>query len=409
MEIDMKHTENSILIVTQNPAFAKNIGAFFPEGDDIHVATKASSFSAMNGSGGDLTFQNDIVIFDADPDNAEEVAAIADLLKLRADSTLFLALTGNDVSIAKAQKLREAGVDEVLPQSISAVELRSVIDNALKKTRDPYILGQQHQSGEVREGKVIAVSQARGGIGATTVFVNLAYSLLGQSGVFKKTAKHRVALVDLDLQFGNANVFLDLEDGGGMLRLIEATQAPDADFMKGAMLEHSSGLMVLSAPATIAPLHSLQPDKIHAMLDCLRQEYDCVVVDMPHAMVDWIEPVLKLSSRMLIVSDTSVPSIRHARRLIDFYKEDHVGLAVDVVINRESRPVIKSSHHREAGVALDTKLRYWLPNNAKVARKAVDFGHPIVAYSPNTDLGKALRKFATDLSTSVSAKKTKTA
>jgi DNA-binding NarL/FixJ family response regulator len=133
MEIDMKHTENSILIVTQNPAFAKNIGAFFPEGDDIHVATKASSFSAMNGSGGDLTFQNDIVIFDADPDNAEEVAAIADLLKLRADSTLFLALTGNDVSIAKAQKLREAGVDEVLPQSISAVELRSVIDNALKK------------------------------------------------------------------------------------------------------------------------------------------------------------------------------------------------------------------------------------------------------------------------------------
>ena len=405
----MKHAGNSVLVVTQNPAFADTIGAFFPEGGDTQVATKSSSFAAMNGNGVDLTYQNDIVIFDADPDNAEEVAAIAELLQQRSSATLFLALTDNDVSIAKAQKLREAGVDEVLPRSISAVELHSVIDNALKKPRDPYILDQQHQSGEVREGKVIAVSQARGGIGATTVAVNLAHSLLGHSGMFRKTTKYSVALVDLDLQFGNANVFLDLEDGGGMLRLIEATQAPDADFMKGAMLEHSSGLMVLSAPATIAPLHSLQADKIHTMLDCLRREYDYVVVDMPHAMVDWIEPVLKLASRMLIVSDTSVPSIRHARRLIDFYKEDHVGLAVDVVINRESRPVIKSSHHKEAEAALDTKLRYWLPNNAKVARKAVDFGRPIVANSASTDLGKALRKFATDLSTSLSASKTKTA
>lgn len=404
----MKPTENSVLVVTQDPAFAKIIGEILPKDGGTRVTTEASSFSAMNGKGVDLAFRNDVVIFDTDPDNTEEVAAIAALLERRGDDTLFVALTDAEVSIAKAQKLREAGVDEVLPLSISQAELRNVIDNALK-SRDPVISGPQHRSGEHKEGKIIAVSQARGGAGATTVAVNLAHSLLAHSGIFKKTPKHRVALVDLDLQFGNANVFLDLEDGGGMLRLIEAQQVPDADFMKGVMLEHASGLAVLSAPGTIAPLHALQAEKINAMLNILRLEYDYVVVDMPRAMVDWVGSILDMASLLLIVSDTSVPSIRQARRLIDFYKEDHVGLAVDVVINRENRPIIKSSHLKEAESVLGSKLRHWLPDNPKVARNAVDLGRPVVDYSASTGLGKALRKFAIDVRSSLSAQKTKNA
>ena len=404
----MKLTDNSVLVVTQDPAFAEIIGKILPEDEDTKVTTKTSSFAAMNGNGIDLAFQNDIIIFDADPDNSEEVTAIADLLKKRSDKTLFVALTDAEVSIAKAQKLREAGVDEVLPLSISQAELRNVIDNA-QKSREPVILGQQHESGEHKEGKIIAVSQARGGVGATTVAVNLAHSLLDHSGMFKKSPKNRVALVDLDLQFGNANVFLDLEDGGGMLRLIEAQQSPDADFMKGAMSEHASGLAVLCAAETIAPLHSLQAEKINAMLNSLRREFDFVVIDMPRAMVDWVAPILNLSSCLLIVSDTSVPCVRQARRLIDFYKEDNVGLTVDIVINRENRAVLKSRHHKEAESVLGTKLRHWLPNNPKIARRSVDLGRPIVDYSANTDLGKALRKIAKDVDSSLSANKTKSA
>ena len=398
----MSDTEKNILIVSQDPEFAKNIRDVLPAGGDTRVSTEVSTFADMNGKGTQLAFQSDLVIFYADPDDAEEVSAIADLLKAREGHTAFMAFTNGEITIAKAQKLRDVGVDDVLPVSISQDELRSAIDGSLS-VRAAVPLSQQSSGGTHTDGTIIAVSQARGGVGATTVAVNLAQSLLGSTGTFSKSQKNRIALIDMDLQFGNANVFLDLEDNGGMLQIIEGLADPDVSFMKGVMVTHSSGLDVLCAPTAVAPFYSLTPEKISAILDVLRGEYDYVIIDMPRALVDWVGPILKRASQMLIVSDTSVPCVRHARRLIDFYREDHVGLPVEIVINREDRPLLKSAHHKAVEKVLDTKLRYWLPDNPKVARKAVDLGQPVVSNSGSANLGKALRKLAQGIQDSQSA------
>ena len=402
----MNSTEKTVLVVSKDPDFAKNICDAFPAGGDTNISTEASTFAKMNGKGADLAFKNDLVVFYADPDDATEVSAIADLLKDRKDGTAFMALTDSEVTISKAQKLRDVGVDDVLPVSISQDELRSAIDGSLK-AHAAVALPHQPYGAAQNEAAIIAVSQARGGVGATTVAVNLAHSLLGSHGMFKKSPTHRVALIDLDLQFGNANVFLDLEDNGGMFQIIEGTEDPDVAFMQGAMVSHASGLDVLCAPSSVAPFSSLTPEKISAMLDALRHEYDYIVIDMPRALVDWVGPVLKRTAQMLIVSDTSVPCVRHARRLIDFYREDHVGLLINVVINHEDRPFVKSAHHKEAEKVLDTKLGHWLPDNAKAARKAVDLGQPVVVYSGSANLSKALRKLALSVQNTQSTQLTK--
>ena len=122
----MSDTEKNILIVSQDPEFAKNIRDVLPAGGDTRVSTEVSTFADMNGKGTQLAFQSDLVIFYADPDDAEEVSAIADLLKAREGHTAFMAFTNGEITIAKAQKLRDVGVDDVLPVSISQDELASL-------------------------------------------------------------------------------------------------------------------------------------------------------------------------------------------------------------------------------------------------------------------------------------------
>ena len=394
----------SVMIVSERDAFTQCMSEILLPDDDRILTNQTETFKAMNGHAADLAFKHDVVIIDADPDDEGELKAIRELLAERKGNTVFLALTDAEMSIAKARQLREIGVDEVLPVSITGDGLRAVINEKMMRRQAPQ---QDTADGHVPLGQVLAVSQARGGIGATTVAVNLACSLVGRSGLFGKTRKARVALLDFDLQFGNLNVFLDLEDNGGFLQTVEALEAPDERFVNAVMQRHDLGVDVLCAPLPIAPLQTVRPDTVAEFLDILQRKYDYIVVDFPRALVDWVEPVLRRATKLIMVTDTTVPCIRQARRLIDFYSEDNIGLGVELVVNREKRPLLKSEHLREAEKVLKTKLTHWLPDNPKVARMAADLGKPIVDIKPRSDLGKALSKTAQSLTADTRSARTK--
>ena len=390
------HHPRSIMIVSNRDAFSQVLSDVFTPDDKNKVTHEKETFSSLNGRAGSLVFDNDVVIFETDPDDENEVRALEELLKNGSRDTIFLALAGNDVSITKAQQLRALGIDDVLPLSIDGDSIRSVVDAQVKARRRPE---KGIHDGPSASGQVISVTHASGGAGATTIAVNLASALVaGQSSLFRKTTKNRVVLLDFDLQFGDANVLLDLEDNGGFLQLIDATEPPDDRFLASALQSHALGFDVLCAPVSILPLQTVQADLVENMLNILRQQYDYIVVDLPRSVVDWIEPVIKCASQLVISTDTSVPCVRQARRLIDFFHEGNVGLPVQIVINRERRPMLKSEHIREAEKILETKFTHWLPDDPKLARKAADLGQPIVRMKPKSDLGKALSKLASTLS-----------
>jgi len=386
----------SLLVVSRREAFAEIISEVFPEDGNNQITSSRETFTAMNGRAVNLVFDHDVVILEADPDDETEVDAIKDLLSHRTGETVFLALTKGDVSIAKARKLRDIGIDEVLPLSIDGDGLKAVVEQQVKARQMP---AQFTLDGPAAFGKVIPVTQARGGIGATTVAVNLACALAAdRSSLFRKADRRRVALLDFDLQFGNANVFLDIEDNGGFLQIIEAIEEPDDHFLVSTLQSHALGVDVLCAPVSLVPLQSLRADLIENMIAILQKRYDYIVVDLPRAVVDWVEPVLKQASQLVLVTDTSVPCVRQCRRLIDLYREENVGLPVECVINRDKRPLIKSEHVREAEKVLETQLRHWLPDSPKLARTAVNIGRPVVDIKPRSDLGKAVAKVAATLS-----------
>lgn len=247
------------------------------------------------------------------------------------------------------------------------------------------------------EGRVILVAKARGGIGATTLAVNLALEMQMQAMNRKGPAGGRVALVDLDVQLGNAGSFLDLADRGGMLALANLGPDPDAQAVRHAMVRHPSGLGVLAAPTTAIPFQAFDTVRIAAMIDALASENDVVIVDLPPALIDWLEPLLARAERLLMVTDLAVPSIVRARRVIGLMTEDHPKLPVEIVVAHEKKPFRLGQMHRDAEAALGYPLRHWLPAEAKLARQALDRGEPLVKLAPRCGWSKAIKGMAAEL------------
>ncbi len=396
---------HSVMLVSESDVIARVVADVFPADEDNKVTSNATSFQALNGAAIQLASDHDVVIFEIDPVDADEVQAIEDVLARRDDDTLFIALTQNDLSITKARELRRIGVDDVLPLSIDGEELKAALSEKInaRTLAQPLVLGDASAL-----GKVIPVAKSRGGVGASTVAANLACALVGGKGnFFRKSARSRVALLDFDLQFGNSNVFLDLEDNGGFLQLIESDEKPDDHFLSSILQQHTLGVDVLCAPAPMVPLQSMRPDLVEGIFDLLQRRYDYIVVDLPCAIVEWVEPIFKRATQLALVTDTTVPCVRQARRLIDFYREANMALPVEIVVNRERNKLVRPSHVREAEKVLETKLKHWLPDNPKVARNSVDLGRPVVEMKPQSDLGKALTKLATAVTADVQPVATK--
>ena len=250
------------------------------------------------------------------------------------------------------------------------------------------------------EGRIFLVAKARGGIGATSLAVNLALEM--QMLAMKRSGKigGRVALVDLDVQLGNAGSFLDLADRGGMLQLAQLGPEPDAQAVRHAMVRHPSGLGVLAAPTTAIPFEAFDVRRIGCMLDALVAENDVVIVDLPPALIDWLEPLLSRAERLLMVTDLAVPSIVRARRIISLMTEDHPKLVVEIVVAHEKKPFRLGQTHRDAEAALGHPLRHWLPDEAKLARQALDRGEPLVQLAPRCSWSKAVKAMAAILHTS---------
>lgn len=247
------------------------------------------------------------------------------------------------------------------------------------------------------QGRVILIAKARGGIGATTLAVNLALEMQMQAMRRGGAVGGRVALVDLDVQLGNAGSFLDLSDRGGMVALARLGPEPDAQAVRHAMVRHPSGLAVLAAPATAIPFEAFDVRRVASMLDALAAEHDVVIVDLPPALIDWLEPLLARAERLLMVTDLAVPSLLRARRVITLMTEDRPRLPVEIVVAHERKPFRLGQAHRDAETALGHPLRHWLPDETRLARQALDRGEPLVQLAPRCGWSKAVKTMAADM------------
>lgn len=387
----MTATDKSILLITPDAVVTHDIGTSLAGMEGISIRSEASKLPALNGKAAILAADKDIIIFETSDDEESDIASIRVLKANRKAGTLLLALADGEMTLSRVRALNQAGVDDVVPKEGAGAEIQMRVAEHYRARHET-----PKSKAPERRGRILAVAQARGGVGATTVAVNLAHDLVGRRSFFKRQEPNKVALVDLDVQFGSVGALLDLGEQNALHQLALDGTIPDTTYLANTMMRLPNGMTVLAAPSKFMPLDSLQPRQIGAILDTLRAENDFVVVDLPHALGRWIEPVLHRADELIIVSDTAVPSVRHCRRLIEFFTADNPNLPVRIVINHEKRSLLSTGAQKEIQKALNRKLDHWLPHDPSAARISADRGKPLASVAPRSQLGKAIARLARD-------------
>jgi len=226
-------------------------------------------------------------------------------------------------------------------------------------------------AGPARKGKVVTFLKAGGGVGATTLAVQSASVLASRS----KADAHSVCLLDLDIQFGSAALYLDLPDRVGLADLIEYPERIDEELLASVAIHHPSGVDLGAAPRDMMALEVVSPEVIETVLRLAQQKYENVLVDLPESWTPWSYKVLEESNLVVLVTQLTVAGVRRARRQIDTMMAnglEHV--PVKVALNRYEKSWTKNVNLKEAEKALGRPFDFLIPSDYRTVSEALDQG-----------------------------------
>jgi pilus assembly protein CpaE len=238
-----------------------------------------------------------------------------------------------------------------------------------------------------REGKVITVFSPKGGVGKTTVAVNLAIALSN-----KGTSK--VCLVDLDLAFGDVAITLQVIPDHTIAEAVEAEEHLDFSLLETLLTQHES-CSILAAPTHPEAKDRITPALIRKVLRILREQFDYVVLDTAPAFDDQVLHAFDETDECILVATLDVPTVKNVKVAIETLDalelvEGHRHL----LLNRADDEVGLSAQVVEG--LLKMKVSTALPSALAVAN-ATNHGRPIVLSRPDHPVSKALVQLAAEL------------
>jgi pilus assembly protein CpaE len=318
------------------------------------------------------------VSVDSDADNATSAATVAGLAR-RLPDTALLATAANGSPEFVLQILR-AGALELVRRPIEQRELLAALDKVARLRGRPV----QRQA-----GRVTAVFSTKGGLGTTTLAVNLAVCLTEHSAV--KSA----LLVELGTAPSDVVTFLDLQPRYSIVDVLESIDRMDESLLQGLMTKHGSGLWVLPSPPQIDRGHLVR-ERVHAGIELVRMHFDHVVLDLGHDMEPGTVAALETSDTVLYVTTLNVAALRSAAAGLTAFRHQGFDLKkVKVVIARDGTSEdVTATHAREA---LGMPVYWKTPNDYAAAEASINGGNPVVTTSPRSRLSKNVRQLSETL------------
>ncbi len=331
------------------------------------------------------TMPADLLILEIGDDTAQDFDTLARARATGRAKDFFL--TSKNVSPDVLIQALRTGVKEFIPQPLNEVELRK----ALLKYRDGSESAPAQPKGPQRKGQIINVLGVKGGVGTTTIAVNLADSLVRLDG------QPAVALIDMNRLFGEIPLFLSLEHVFNWVDISKNIARLDATYLTGILYRHRSGLRVLPSPDRVDDKATVTPQVVEAMLRLMRTMFDYVIIDGGQAMDDISKTILRGADKVLLVAGLSLPCLINVKKLMKIFRE--LGYppepSVEVVINRfDKRSVITL---REAEQSTGKKVFWAVPNDFNATMSAINQGKPLSMVEPGAEVTEAIAEMAAAL------------
>ena len=301
-------------------------------------------------------------------------------------------LTSRELDPNALIRALHAGVREFFPQPIQ----REVVVEALLR------LGQRQRGAQevvtkAEEGKVFTVFGAKGGVGTTTIAVNLA------TGMARPDGNPSVALLDMNLFSGEVPLFLNITPVFSWVEVAKNISRLDATYLMSILQRHASGVQILPTPVRVVEEVDMVPEVIDKVLKLMRSIFDFIVIDGGRPLGSILKYLTGTSDKALLVTIPSLSGVINLKRLIETFHD--LGCASEdivVVINRyNQKSAVSVTEVREM---MKRDIRWNIPNDYRNTMRAINSGEPLTEIAPNADVTKKILELAASLSDSEDGK-----
>lgn len=314
-------------------------------------------------------------------DSPDPATAVQMLRDTCAADTAIIAL-GNVNDVKLYRDVCRAGASDYIVKPVN----RDGLDEAIERAVRSHEMGVEPGTKEAKQGRLVLFIGVKGGIGSSMLAMNTAWLLAHEH-------RQRVALVDLDLQFGIMALNLDLEPGHGLCEALANPNRIDGLFLKSAMVTQSENLSVLASEETLDRAVDVNPEAVALLFDQLRRNYGCIIVDLPRSQLSISRDLLGKANDIMVVCDLSLASVRDTMRILSYVRDAAPVANVHVVANRAANG---NGHISRADFerGIETKVSYVIPDEPKPAALAANAGKPLAVVAKRSTLARTLAKLA---------------
>ncbi len=350
------------------------------EGFDFSSETFSEFYDFELGCDYAINSQNAIVLIDIS-ENPEKALKVIKTIKEQKKDIAIIALS-NKASTDTIIKAMRAGAKEFITKPIIKTDFLEIIKNLRKEMKNT----EQKDS-----CKIISTFSNKGGIGKTSIAVNLAVELA-------ELSKEKVALIDLNLQLGDVSTFLDMTPNFSMDYIASNIHNFDeTELLKTLTRYKNTSLYVIADPLNIAKSKEITSDQIKLLINILKKSFSYIVIDIGTNIDSKTVMALDMSDLILLIAIVNLPAIRSTQRCIELFKrlgysKDKIKLVLNRYIENED---IKATDIEEV---VKQKVYWKIPNNYLTMMSAINKGVPVNQINRDSNLAQNYMEFASKIS-----------
>ncbi len=295
-----------------------------------------------------------------------EILGYLDKLSEVCDAGTKVVVVGHINDVLLYRELVRRGVSEYLIAPINTMEIIAALSELFSAPDAEPV------------GRTIAVVGTRGGVGASTIAHNVAYSIA-------RYVQIETVIADLDLPFGTAGLDFNQDPPQGIAEAVFAPERMDANLVDRLTFKCSEHLSLLAAPSTLDRQYDFNETGFDGVIDILRTSIPAIVLDMPHVWTAWSRRLLVMADEILIVASPDLASLRNTKNFLDVFqiarKHDTQPRLIMNMVGVPKRPEISIT---EFAKNLDIKISATIPFDPALFGQASNNGQMIAEVQPRS-------------------------
>ena len=289
----------------------------------------------------------------------------------------IVVLANDNISVELVNKAAQYGIRKVLPIDGIGVEAFSDDISNVYRLEQQRVL--DNNEGKKVRCKALGFFGGKGGTGKTTIAIGVAAQLA--------KAGKRVMLLDLDLQFGDVSMALDLDTKNSIVDLVQDRGGITIENINGFAVEHSTGMSVLCAPKSPEFADFVNPAHVEKIIDIMRPYYEYIIIDLPASFSETAITACENCEEIYLVYNNEILSLRNARVCYNILEQLHQREKIRFILNKVEKGLVKTEDFEEM---FQTKMFATVPADYQAAVSSINKGMAVTVAQPKSAISKGI-------------------